>query len=76
MNSDIFISTCATCGYSTKEEAKRYTKTCRKELYSNDDFEEVFRIVQREQSLSSNPQGKRDYDGTRSTKRFDYCSEY
>lgn len=40
-----FIRLCDLCGYSSMKVAKEYTDRVRKEIYTDDDFEAVTRMV-------------------------------
>ena len=69
MTKDEFIQTCSDCGYCSKAAARRYAKD--KEEFTEEDFEEVFRVAQRMETVKKDLSRKfTDYDGTRSTKRL------
>ena len=69
MNKDEFIQTCSDCGYCSKVVARKYAKD--RDEFTEEDFEEVFRVAQRMEAAKKDLGGKfTDYDGTRSTKRL------
>lgn len=69
MDKQEFIEKCRLLGYCSAKTAKEYSKT--KDEFNDEDFEEVYRIDERRQSLLDADREKwRLFDGAKTTKRL------
>lgn len=70
MNREEFIYRCSHCGYSTKENAKKWCDNNPKEEYSSLDYQEVYSFNERNTSYGVGNKW-RYIEGCRTTKTFD-----
>lgn len=65
MNKNEFIKKAVRSGYATKKRAEEWVKKQGRDLFTDKDFEKVYRETQ-----TRNPEGFRGLGGGRSTKRY------
>lgn len=68
MGKEEFVHLCVESGYSNKKVAEMYAKG--KEKFTNDDFIEVYRMVERALDIARDTGKFQVHNGNRTTKRY------